>query len=92
MFSFQSSNHIRHLSTQLTQLREDSQLCDAVLVVKGARMKAHRVVLAACSNYFKAMFTADMAESCSPRMFTIRNFCRSTLRIIVVLYFCVGLP
>ncbi|PIO69967.1 hypothetical protein TELCIR_08192 [Teladorsagia circumcincta] len=57
------SVHSRLLLTRLAELRDNYQLCDVALVVKGARINAHRVVLAASSNYFRAMFTNDMAES-----------------------------
>ncbi|KAK6011226.1 BTB/POZ domain protein, partial [Ostertagia ostertagi] len=32
-------------------------------VAEGVKINAHRNVLVACSNYFKAMFTSDMVES-----------------------------
>ncbi|KAK5967601.1 hypothetical protein GCK32_020787 [Trichostrongylus colubriformis] len=63
MCSFQSSGQKQLLLTQLAELRHDSQLCDVILVAKDTRIHAHRVVLAASSSYFKAMFTHEMAES-----------------------------
>ncbi|KJH40855.1 BTB/POZ domain protein [Dictyocaulus viviparus] len=59
-----SELHSRLLLNQLAELRDNSRLCDVALVVKvGTRINAHRLVLTACSNYFKAMFTNEMAES-----------------------------
>lgn len=44
------------------EIRRSGKLCDVVLVAGGLRFSAHRVVLAATIPYFRAMFTADMAE------------------------------
>uniref|UniRef100_A0A915Q811 BTB domain-containing protein n=1 Tax=Setaria digitata TaxID=48799 RepID=A0A915Q811_9BILA len=45
------------------EIRRAGKLCDVVLVVDSVRFSAHRIVLAATIPYFRAMFTADMAES-----------------------------
>ncbi|VDK84207.1 unnamed protein product [Litomosoides sigmodontis] len=45
------------------EIRRAGKLCDVVLVVGNVRFSAHRIVLAATIPYFRAMFTADMAES-----------------------------
>ncbi|VDK73427.1 unnamed protein product [Onchocerca ochengi] len=45
------------------EIRRAGKLCDVVLVVENVRFSAHRIVLAATIPYFRAMFTADMAES-----------------------------
>ncbi|VDM58061.1 unnamed protein product [Angiostrongylus costaricensis] len=70
--------HSRMLLSQLAELRDDSRLCDVALVVKrpfqGTRINAHRLVLTACSNYFRAMFTSEMAES---RLHALVSFCYS---------------
>uniref|UniRef100_A0A8C8DPP0 Kelch-like protein 20 n=1 Tax=Oryzias sinensis TaxID=183150 RepID=A0A8C8DPP0_9TELE len=39
------------------------KLCDVVLVVGAKKIYAHRVILSACSPYFRAMFTGELAES-----------------------------
>lgn len=43
-------------------------LCDVVLMADGLEIPAHRVVLAACSPYFYAMFTGDLAEAHTERI------------------------
>lgn len=40
-------------------------LCDVMIVAEDVEIEAHRVVLAACSPYFCAMFTG-MVRGCSP--------------------------
>ncbi|KAK3735752.1 hypothetical protein QZH41_000625 [Actinostola sp. cb2023] len=47
----------------MRNMRLNSQLCDVVLVVGERRIPAHRLVLAACSSYFHAMFTSELLES-----------------------------
>ena len=45
------------------QLWENEELCDVELVVGSQIFRAHRIVLAASSMYFRAMFCRQMAES-----------------------------
>ncbi|PIO58647.1 BTB/POZ domain protein [Teladorsagia circumcincta] len=63
MDNVQNPEHGRLLLCQLAELRDNARLCDVTLVAEGARISAHRVVLAATTDYFKAMFTNNMAES-----------------------------
>ncbi|EDO49374.1 predicted protein [Nematostella vectensis] len=49
--------------SSLNELRSEEKLCDVTLVVKDRSLVSHRVVLAAASPYFNAMFTGDMLES-----------------------------
>ncbi|XP_061664688.1 kelch-like protein 33 [Syngnathoides biaculeatus] len=50
------------------QLREDGVGCDVILDVSGALLHAHRVILAAGSDYFRGMFTSGMRESRQTRV------------------------
>jgi len=47
----------------MEHLRKNEELCDVELVVEQNCFRAHRVVLAASSMYFRAMFCRQMAES-----------------------------
>ena len=60
---FASKDHARHLLERMESLRRDRQLCDVVLKVGSREIPAHRLVLSACSRYFRAMFTNQMLES-----------------------------
>ena len=48
---------------KLARLRRDSVLCDVVIEVGKKKFRAHKVVLAASSPYFEAMFLSGMSES-----------------------------
>lgn len=52
----------------MKQLREHSNLCDITLCVQEEEFMAHRLVLAACSPYFNAMFTNQHLESSLSRV------------------------
>lgn len=47
----------------LHSLRQGEKLCDIQISVGESSLKSHRVVLAAASSYFNAMFTGDLKES-----------------------------
>ena len=52
-----------HVLKGLEDLRDQELLCDVHLVAEGAKFPAHRVVLAAASPYFQAMFTGGFKEN-----------------------------
>lgn len=58
-----SEKHPRHTLEAINVLRKHRELCDVVLIVGQRRIFGHRVVLSACSPYFHAMFTGELAES-----------------------------
>ncbi len=53
---------------RMHQLWEEQKLCDVLLDVEGKEIHAHRLVLAASSNYFYSMFVRDMMESRQDRI------------------------
>lgn len=62
-FEFESPSHTGTLLTGLNALRAKGHLLDVTLITEGQAFQAHRVVLASCSDYFRAMFTDAMRES-----------------------------
>lgn len=61
--SYASDKHPKRLLDILNGLRKNMELWDVCLIVGNSKLYAHRVVLAACSPYFRAMFTGELAES-----------------------------
>ena len=64
------------------QLWENEELCDVELVCEHQVFRAHRVVLAACSMYFRAMFCRQMAES-GQRRITIEGVDPDALNLLI---------
>uniref|UniRef100_A0A663NE64 Zinc finger and BTB domain-containing protein 17 n=1 Tax=Athene cunicularia TaxID=194338 RepID=A0A663NE64_ATHCN len=48
--------HSKQVLEQLNQQRQLGLLCDCTFVVDGINFKAHKAVLAACSEYFRMLF------------------------------------
>uniref|UniRef100_A0A674E822 Kelch-like family member 32 n=1 Tax=Salmo trutta TaxID=8032 RepID=A0A674E822_SALTR len=59
----QSKSHQDSVLSALNQQRKDGLLCDVTLVAGDQKFHAHKAVLAACSDYFRAMFSLCMVES-----------------------------
>ncbi|ODM99307.1 Longitudinals lacking protein-like [Orchesella cincta] len=55
-FSLRWNNYSQHIVTALEELRVDDELTDVTLSCEGQRVKAHKLLLSACSVFFKDTF------------------------------------
>lgn len=54
---------IGHLSEHIGSLCLSSEYSDVTLIVEGQRIPAHKVILAASSDYFRALLYGGMREA-----------------------------
>uniref|UniRef100_H3DIJ4 Kelch-like ECH-associated protein 1a n=1 Tax=Tetraodon nigroviridis TaxID=99883 RepID=H3DIJ4_TETNG len=70
--------HASRSLKMMEEFRQQELLCDLVLHVthkdRTVDFKVHKVVLASCSQYFRAMFTSSFRE-CSASEVTLRDVC-----------------
>ena len=67
-FVYNSGYHSSDAFERLAEFRENGLLCDLLLCVGEKEITAHRVILAAASPYFRAMFLGKLAESYQDRV------------------------
>ena len=65
---FRNDGHAKDGFTIMNELRKQNTLCDVTLVAEGTEFPVHKLVVASCSPYFKAMFNGAMSESNSDRV------------------------
>uniref|UniRef100_A0A8C7Y3E0 Kelch repeat and BTB (POZ) domain containing 2 n=1 Tax=Oryzias sinensis TaxID=183150 RepID=A0A8C7Y3E0_9TELE len=70
------------LLEQLKFFYEQKLLTDVVLLVEGSEFPCHKMVLATCSSYFRAMFMSGLSESKQTHV-SLRNVDPATLQIII---------
>ncbi|XP_049605977.1 kelch repeat and BTB domain-containing protein 2 isoform X2 [Syngnathus scovelli] len=70
------------LLEQLKFFYEQKLLTDVVLLVDDTEFPCHKMVLAACSSYFRAMFMGSLSESKQTHVH-LRNVDATTLQIII---------
>ncbi|KAL4657460.1 kelch-like protein 32 isoform X1 [Arapaima gigas] len=58
-----SQSHQDSVLAALNQQRKEGLFCDVTLIAGQEKFHAHKAVLAACSDYFRAMFSLCMVES-----------------------------
>lgn len=54
--------HHSNLQTMFSQLLDRGCFCDVTLACEGRTLKAHRVVLCACSTYFDSILTNGCSD------------------------------
>uniref|UniRef100_A0A8P4GL93 Zinc finger and BTB domain containing 24 n=1 Tax=Dicentrarchus labrax TaxID=13489 RepID=A0A8P4GL93_DICLA len=59
LMALHSDSHKQSILSKFDKLRKRDLLCDITLVVEDVHFKAHKALLAASSEYFSLMFTAD---------------------------------
>ncbi|TKS86984.1 Zinc finger and BTB domain-containing protein 24 [Collichthys lucidus] len=59
LMALHSDSHKQSILSKLDKLRKKDLLCDITLVVEDVHFKAHKALLAASSEYFSVMFTAE---------------------------------
>lgn len=59
------NKHYSEAFKRIIQINNDNQLCDVTLICKNDfKIKSHRIILCAVSDYFHAMFiTSNLAEA-----------------------------
>ncbi|XP_061184146.1 kelch-like protein 20 [Saccostrea echinata] len=80
--AYTSDKHPRHTLEAINVLRKHRELCDVVLIVGTKKIFAHRVILSACSPYFHAMFTGELAESRQTEV-TIRDIDETAMELLI---------
>ena len=77
-----SINTEREALDDMTQLLETGLMSDVTLEVDGQQIAAHKAILAQRCQYFRAMFTVDMAEA-RKNTITIEGFSYMTMNLLV---------
>ncbi|KAH7642303.1 kelch-like protein [Dermatophagoides farinae] len=80
--NFEDTSHIFTIFTAMNEMRKIGQLCDITLEVAGTKILAHKVVLAANSAYFNAMFNSEMIEK-SMSHIEIREIDPNALKLLI---------
>ena len=62
VFCLRWNNHRNNLLTVLDHLLQTEAFCDVTLACDGASIKAHKMILSACSSYFQHLFMENTCE------------------------------
>uniref|UniRef100_A0A673CQ34 Zinc finger and BTB domain containing 11 n=1 Tax=Sphaeramia orbicularis TaxID=375764 RepID=A0A673CQ34_9TELE len=70
--------HSQTILDKLNQQRLSNQFCDITLLIEGEEYRAHKAVLAACSEYFKELFFEKGAVSTHEAVVDLSGFTKAS--------------
>ncbi|XP_022523787.2 kelch-like protein 10 [Astyanax mexicanus] len=70
------------------QLRLEDTLCDVVLKVDGVQFRAHKLILCACSEYFRVLLTSSHWTCSEQREYTILDVSPDIMELIIEYAYC----
>ncbi|XP_026331463.1 transcription factor GAGA-like [Hyposmocoma kahamanoa] len=79
-FSLRWNNYVTHVTEAFNVLRFEDDLVDVTLCCDGGKIKAHKMLLSACSNYFRQIFKEN---PCQHPVIIFRNFKYEDLNAII---------
>ncbi|KAH9632741.1 hypothetical protein HF086_013113 [Spodoptera exigua] len=79
-FSLRWNNYVSHVTESFNVLRFENDLVDVTLCCDGGKIKAHKMLLSACSSYFKQIFKEN---PCQHPVIIFRNFKFEDLNAII---------
>lgn len=80
LFCLRWNNHQTNLLSVFDQLLQVEAFCDVTLAVDGASLKCHKMVLAACSNYFQNLF---MDNTCKHPIVFLKDITFNQIRALL---------
>ncbi|XP_065335049.1 protein tramtrack, beta isoform-like isoform X3 [Cloeon dipterum] len=79
-YSLRWNNYVRHMTSAFESLRSDKDLIDVTLSCEGKKIPAHKMLLSACSSYFKDLFKEN---PCQHPVIIFRNVTHDDLMALV---------
>lgn len=61
-YSLRWNNYVSHVTDAFNLLRFENDLVDVTLCCEGGKIKAHKMLLSACSSYFKQIFKENPCQ------------------------------
>ncbi|XDA86743.1 hypothetical protein R6Z07F_016478 [Ovis aries] len=74
--------HSLNLLNRINSMKELAEMIDVVIIAEGEAFPCHRLVLAAFSPYFKAMFTCGLLE-CTQREVVLHDITAESVAVIL---------
>lgn len=61
-FSLRWNNYVQHVTHVFDSLRDEENLVDVTLCCEGRKLRAHKILLSACSGYFREIFKENPCQ------------------------------